>query len=152
MKKSIFSILITVLMSLSFLAVRVVPVLAQGGDTGFVINCPIDSIEEDCRPPTLQQFEFIFANLIVLAWALGGFVWLGYFINIARLYYTSDPNKIEEAKKRFGRWILGFALYYLSWVIVGNVLAVMVGTSSDCFAEFSGNPVFRFFFADVCQP
>lgn len=133
-----------------FSGIQIMPVFAQGGDSGFLQDCPIDDISDKCRPPTLQHFEFLFANLIVTAWALGGLVWMGYFINIARLYFTNDMNKIEEAKKKFGKWVLGFALYYLSWVIVGNVLSVMVGTSSSCYAEFSGNPVFRFFFAEVC--
>lgn len=151
MKKNILTICVTILLTLFIAGIRVVPVVAQGGDTGFLKNCPIDNISDDCRPPTLQQFEFLFVNLIVAAWALGGFLWMGYFINIARLYFTDDTNKIEDAKKRFGKWILGFALYYLSWVIVGNVLSVMVGTDSNCYAEFSGNPVFRFFFAEVCD-
>lgn len=152
MKKNILTICVTILMTLFIVGTRMMPVMAQGGDSGFLRDCPIDSISDDCRPPTLQQFEFLFVNLIVAAWALGGFLWMGYFINIARLYFTNDTNKIEDAKKRFGKWVLGFALYYLSWVIVGNVLSVMVGTHSDCYAEFSGNPVFRFFFAEVCDP
>lgn len=152
MKKKILALCVTALLALTIFGVSVMPVVAQGGDTGFIRTCWIDDIRDDCRPPTLQQFEFLFANLIVTAWALGGFLWMGYFINIARLYFTDDVSKIEDAKKKFGKWILGFALYYLSWVIVGNVLAVMVGTNSDCYAEFSGNPVFRFFFAEVCTP
>ncbi len=152
MKKNILVLYVTVVLLLFILGIPIFPVMAQGGDTGFVENCPIDSVDENCRPPTLQQFEFIFVNLLVTAWALGGFLWMGYFINIARLYFTDDVSKIEDAKKRFGKWVLGFALYYLSWVIVGNVLAVMVGGGSDCYVEFSRNPVFRFFFAEVCTP
>lgn len=150
MKKNLYSLILTILFCITLITFRGIPVFAQGGDSGFLRDCPIDSISSDCKPPTLQQLEFIVANLIVAAWALGGFLWLAYFLNIARLYYTTEVNKVEEAKKRFGKWTLGFALYYLSWVIVGNVLQVMVGTSSDCFSQFSGNPVFRFFFAEVC--
>lgn len=152
MKKAVISICITLSLTIALLVSLSLPVLAQGGDSGFLDSCRIGEISEDCKPPTLQQFEFLFVNLLVTAWALGGLLWVGYFINIARLYYTGDTNKIEEAKKRFGKWVLGFALYYLSWVIVGNVLSVMITPTSDCYSEFAGNPMFRFFFAEVCNP
>jgi hypothetical protein len=135
-----------------FSFVSTTPVQAQGGDSGFLENCPTDSIDPRCQPPTLQSLEFIFAKLIIAAWALGGLLWLGYFIAIAVLYFTDDPGKVEEAKKRFGRWLIGFALFYLSWIIVANVLDVMIADGSECYKQFDGYPGFVFFFPEVCEP
>ena len=155
MKKNLLSLLITSIISIAILSVSAfawqAPVQAQGGDSGFLKDCPPDSISEECQPPTLQTLEFIVAKLIIAAWALGGLLWLAYFIFIATLYFTDDPNKIDEAKKRFGRWIIGFALFYLSWVIVGNVLDVMIDGGQSCYAEFDGYPGFKFFFPEVCE-
>lgn len=128
------------------------PVSAQGGNTDFVQSCSPDRIDPNCRPPTLQQFEFLVVKLIYSAWSLGGFLWLVYFINIARLYFTSDPNKIEEAKQRFLRWVVGIALFYLSWAIVGNIMALMIADGTNCYEQFNGTPGFVFFFPEVCEP
>jgi len=152
-KNKILSVIITILISLSLVTLRAstLPVLAQGGNTDFLNNCSTDSIDPNCTPPTLQQFELLVVKLIYSAWSLGSILWLVYFINIARLYYTSDPNKIEEAKQRFLRWLTGIALFYLSWAIIGNVMGIMIADGTDCFEEFNGTPGFMFFFGDVCE-
>lgn len=152
MKKTIISLTISLFISVLLVTLRTssLPVLAQGGNTDFLDSCGINSIDPDCRPPTLQQFEFVIVKIIYSAWSLGGLLWLVYFINIARLYFTSDPNKIEEAKQRFLRWITGVALFYLSWAIIGNLMALMIADGTDCFEEFNGTPGFIFFFPEVC--
>lgn len=153
MKIKILSICLTIFLSLSIVGFRLIPatVNAQGGNTDFLDSCSTDSIDPNCRPPTLQQLEFVVVKLIYSAWSLGGLLWLVYFINIARLYFTSDPNKIEDAKQRFLRWVTGIALFYLSWAIIGNVMALMIADGTDCFEEFNGTPGFLFFFPEVCD-
>lgn len=150
MKKTFLSLLLTTILTFSILGLRTIPVLAQGGNSDFLDSCSTDSIDPDCKPPTLQQIEFLVVKLIYAAWSLGGFLWLGYFVIIAKIYFSSDPNKIEEAKQRFMRWVIGFALYYLSWAIVGNVMELMIADGTSCFEEFNGTPGFKFFFPDVC--
>jgi len=58
-KKLLLSVTLTMFLSFSMLGVRTIPVFAQGGETGFLNNCPIDSIDPNCKPPTLQQLEFL---------------------------------------------------------------------------------------------
>jgi len=152
MKKSILSLLITILFSLTILGIRALPAMAQGGNTDFLKSCGTDSIDPNCNPPTLQQFEILFVRILVVAWSLGGFLWLGYFIAIARLYFTSEQAKIEEAKKRFLRWVIGFALFYLSRAIIISIMGVLIADDTNCYAEFDSNVAFKFFFSEVCIP
>lgn len=152
MKKSILSLLITILFSLTILGIRALPAMAQGGSTDFLKSCGTDSIDPDCNPPTLQQFELLFVKALVAAWSLGGLLWLGYFIIIAQLYFTSEQSKIEEAKKRFQRWIIGFVLFYLARAIIISVMGVLIADDTNCYAEFDNNAAFKFFFPEVCEP
>lgn len=151
-KNLVLSLFLTFFLTLTILGVRSIPVSAQGGNTDFLGTCSTDNIDVDCKPPTLQQFEFLVVKLIYAAWGLGGFIWMGYFMFIVFTYFTGDQNKIEEAKKRLGRWFLGFVLFYLSWVIIANVMGVLIADGTDCFEEFNGTPGFKFFFPEVCEP
>jgi len=150
MKNKIISILITISITFMIVSTQVVTVQAQGGQTDFLNDCPVDSIDPDCRPPTLQTFEFVLVRFIYIAWALGGFLWLAYFILIAYSFFTSDTNKIEDAKSRFGRWLIGIVLFYLSRMIISSVMATMISGTSNCYQQFDGTPGFTFFFPDVC--
>lgn len=150
MKSKIISFLFTICFSLLLMGLRTFPALAQGGETGFIDNCPIGSISPGCKPPTLQQFEFLIARLIYAAWALGGLIWTAYFMLIAKMYFTSDQGKIEEAKKRFGRWFLGIAFFYLSRPLIGSFMEVLIKDGTTCYQSFDGTPGFTFFFPDVC--
>lgn len=149
-KKYILSTILSLFLTLTLLGFRTLPVLAQGGQTDFINDCPVDSIDPDCRPPTLQTFEFVLVRFIYIAWALGGFLWLAYFILIAYSFFTSDTNKIEDAKSRFGRWLIGIVLFYLSRMIIASVMATMISGTSNCYQQFDGTPGFTFFFPDVC--
>lgn len=149
-KQIFLSVSLTMFLSFSMLGLRTFPVLAQGGETGFVDNCPIGSISPECKPPTLQQLEFLVVRLIYAGWALGGLIWTAYFMLIAKLYFTSDQGKIEEAKGRFGRWIVGLALFYLSRPLIGSFMEVLIKDGTGCYDSFDGTPAFTFFFPDVC--
>lgn len=150
MKNRVLSILLTMGITFMMVSTQFIPVLAQGGQTDFIDDCPVDSINPDCRPPTLQTFEFVLVRFIYIAWALGGFLWLAYFILIASTFFTSDSNKIEEGKGRFNRWLIGIALFYLSRMIISSVMSTMIADSSNCYEQFDGTPGFTFFFPDVC--
>lgn len=150
MKTKILSLLLSLFIVSFVLGVRTIPVLAQGGDTNFVESCPPNAVSEDCQPPTLQTLEFLVVRIIYAAWALGGFFWLGYFIFIATKYLRGDPQQIEDAKKRFGIWVVGIFVYYLSYVIVGQFMSLLIKDGSACYNQFDGTPGFTFFFAQVC--
>lgn len=153
MKKILLSSLISLFTLSLILGLNFTSVYAQGGETDFVTSCPPDSVTEDCQPPTLQQFEFLAAQILYIAWGLGGFLWLGYFIYIASKYMRGNPQEIEDAKKRFGLWLGGIVLYYLSYVVIAQIMGFLIGGqggNSDCFNQFDGTPGFTFFFPTVC--
>ena len=150
MKIKILSSILTFLMIFSIYGSSYyISVYAQN-ELPYEQNCDIDSVNPDCQPPTLRSLEDLFVNILYIAWFMGGLLWLGYFIYIASFYMRGDPSKIEEAKKRFGIWVAGIVIYYLSYVIVAQVMSAFVGGSSDCYNKFDGTPGFYFFFEDVC--
>lgn len=128
-----------------------ISVEAQGGDTGFVQDCPPGEISDNCNPPTLQQVEFIAVRLVYFIWGGAGLL---FFFFLARagfiyLYSGNDPGKIEEVRGMIVRWFLGLFLLFFSRPIVATVMSELVGESSACFANLQ-DPGFTFFFNDVC--
>ena len=66
MKSRVLSILLTIGIIFMMVSTQFLPVMAQGGQTDFIDECPVDSINPDCRPPTLQTFEFVLVRFIYI--------------------------------------------------------------------------------------
>lgn len=152
----VFTILLIVLSGAALLGSQTV--FAQGGETDFIDSCDpnFDSdgdgnpdINPDCNPPTLQQIEFIVVRVLYAAWGFGGLGWGGYLIFIGTRFFSGDPQKIEEAKKRITMWIVGIFLFFLAVPILSTLMGILVNDSSVCFQELT-DPGFTFFFRDVC--
>lgn len=140
--------LIILICALSFVSSFVLPVYAQGGDPGSIENCSTEVVDGNCQPPTLQGAEFLVVRLLYFGWLFGGFLWTAFLIAIAIDYFSGDPQKIQNAKKRFGLWIGGFVLYYLSVTIVEIPMKLIIA-DNECYGELR-DPGFTFFFSDVC--
>lgn len=146
MKFSKFVLVLLVVLTFGF--VMQVDVFAQGGDSGFLESCPPGAISSDCQPPTLQQGEFLAVRLLYFAWLFGGAMWTAFLIAIAAMFYSGDQQKIATAKKRFGLWVAGFVIYYLSVPMVEIPMKALID-ENECFDQLR-DPGFTFFFDDVC--
>jgi cytochrome bd-type quinol oxidase subunit 2 len=103
-----------------------------------------------CEPPRLGDVVLQFYRIIDLFYAFGGigFLMLAIVIGIQWMTSQGSSDKLEELRKRFFYWLIGFVLFFLSATIVTFIYQAL--EVKDC----SGNqmlPGFNLFADQACQ-
>ena len=119
-------------------------------------DCPIDSTDPNCQPPSLGDFQTMVVSLIGTGYALIGVVFMGILIFNGLIYllgYIEDAKyilgaTIEDAQKRMTQWVVGFLMVIISYPLINTFMQGIVG-ESECYSKLN-NPTVQFIFPTVC--
>ncbi|MFQ5493459.1 MAG: hypothetical protein ACE5DX_04840, partial [Candidatus Dojkabacteria bacterium] len=131
-------------------------VFAEGQITPVSVDCDPrqdDPAAEDfCGdPPSIRELEFLAVRVLYAVWACGGIIFIMLLTYIGFIWMTSggSDEKIAEAKKRAGQWVIGFLLFFLAQPLVATLMRGLIADDSECFTQLQ-DPGFTIFFTDVC--
>jgi len=121
------------------------------------VDCPIDSIDPKCQPPTLGDLQTMAVSLIGTAYAMVGVLFVGILMFNGLIYLIGHLEEskyilgatIEDVQKRMTQWFIGLMLVILSYPVVNTLMKSIVG-SSECYANLN-NPTVQFIFPTVCK-
>lgn len=115
------------------------------------------AVKVDDAPNRISQFEDIFANVLVAAWALSVpyFIFIVASIGFRYMFAFGDEQKTGELKKKGGSIFFSFALVFGGYFVVRIVMSLLDfkdPSGVDCFTSAVGDvPFFEIFFPDVCK-
>jgi len=90
-------------------------------------------------PPTLQEFEVLFGNVVKVILGLAGLVFFVLLVLGGIKYITSggDPKAVEGAKKTLTSALGGFILIVLAYLIL-VLISKITGVDITIFKVFQG--------------
>lgn len=115
-------ILLTILMSLAFLAVPVMTLAAPSIDTGSLGSTGLSS--GDLKATVVKIVNYVLGLLALVAVIMilwGGFTWLT---------AAGNEEKVEKAKEIISAAVIGIVIILLAWAIVNFVLSTATNVTA----------------------
>ena len=149
MKKLSYRMLVLVFFLISFAPVATYALYGK--------NCPIDSIDPACQPPTLSDVQTFAVTAIGMTYALMGLLFTLLLVYNGLIYligYWEDAKyilgaSIEDAQKRMSQWLIGFLMVIISYPLINTLMLGITG-GDGCFKDLN-NPTIQFIFPQVCN-
>lgn len=111
---------------------------------------------EESEPHRLRSLENMFANAMIVVWALTipYFIFIIFSIGFQWIFAFGDEQKLQELKSRGGRVIASFALMFGGYIVISTIMKLFLFQDPNkCFDSPLGKqvPFFKFFFPEVCE-
>jgi len=108
------------------------------------------------EPYRLRSFEDYFSNIMIAVWGLSipYFIFSIVMVGFKYAFAFGDEQKLSGLKTRGGNLVIGFFLVFGGYFVVRMIMSLMNFNDpggANCFSSpLGGQPIFQFFFPDVC--